>query len=99
MMDNNLKNINFEELSNNELLNFIFQFSKILSIRDNEKIKIDELNISIRLYQSLKQIDIKYLNQLSHIKKDDFLRLKNFSSFSIKELFEIMNEKNITFLS
>jgi len=98
-MDNNLKNINFEELSNNELLNFILQFSKIISIRDNEKIKIDELDISIRLYQSLKQIDIKYLNQLSHIKKDDFLRLKNFSSFSIKELFEIMNEKNITFLS
>jgi DNA-directed RNA polymerase subunit alpha len=64
-----------------------------------DKILIDDLDISIRCYQLLKQSNIVYLNQLTKFKKDDMLKFKNFGKKSLQEIDEVMKQNNLEWLT
>lgn len=82
-----------------KLIKYQLEISRIIADRTVNQILIDDLDISIRCYQLLKQSDIKYLNQLCHLKKDDMIKFRNFGSKSLQELDEVMKLKGLQWLS
>jgi DNA-directed RNA polymerase alpha subunit len=66
---------------------------------DCKIIPIEELDISIRCITLLKQLNIKYLNQLSSYSKEDLYKIKNFGKRSIKEVEETMNKYGLSLKS
>lgn len=56
------------------------------------EIKIDDLDLSVRCYQSLKHIGVSYLEQLENFKPDELL---NFSKKSIEEIEFYMKKYNV----
>ena len=62
-------------------------------------IPIEELDISLRCITLLKQLNIKYLNQLSNYSKEDLYKIKNFGKRSIQELDEFMYENGLSWKS
>ena len=54
----------------------------------NEKnnIKIDDLDLTIKTFNSLRRNDIRFLHQLSQLSKNDLLKLKNLGYRSCEEL-------------
>ena len=66
---------------------------------DCKIIPIEELDISLRCNTLLKQLNIKYLNQLSNYSKEDLYKIKNFGKRSIQELDEFMYENGLSWKS
>jgi len=82
-----------------KLVKYQLEISRIIADREVNQILIDDLDISVRCYQLLKQQNIKYLNQLCHLKKDDMVKFRNFGSKSLQELDEVMKLKGLSWLS
>lgn len=59
--------------------------------------KIEDLDISIRCYQSLKNNGITDIVELTKLKENDLIQFKGLSSFSLKEVKEIMLELGLSF--
>lgn len=59
--------------------------------------KIEDLDISIRCYQLLKNNGIIDIIELTKLKEDDLIKFKGFGSFSLKEIKQIMSERGLYF--
>lgn len=66
-------------------------------VREMKKIQISELEISVRLYNLLRQCDFSFLDELTEIKKYELMKYKNFGSASLKEISKIMTENGLYF--
>lgn len=62
-------------------------------------IKLDDLDISIRCYQSLTKLNIKYLEDLSNYTPDELLATHFIIKRTIQELEEQMEIYNISWRS
>jgi DNA-directed RNA polymerase subunit alpha len=59
--------------------------------------KIDDLDISIRCYQLLKNNRITDIKDLTKIKESDLIKFRGFGSFSLKEIKQIMVKHGLSF--
>lgn len=59
--------------------------------------KIEDLNISVALFQQLKTHNISELQELAKFTSEDIMRWRNLGRSSLEELIEIMKEHNIRF--
>jgi DNA-directed RNA polymerase subunit alpha len=59
--------------------------------------KIDNLDISIRCYQLLKNNGITDIIELTKIKEADLIKFKGFGNYSLKEIKQIMSERGLSF--
>ena len=59
--------------------------------------KIEDLEISIRCYQLLKNNGITDIIELTKLKENDLIQFKGFGSFSLKEIKQIMSERGLSF--
>ena len=59
--------------------------------------KIEDLEISIRCYQLLKNNGITDIIELTKLNENDLIQFKGFGSFSLKEVKQIMSERGLSF--
>ena len=57
--------------------------------------KIEELNMSVRLFNALKRAGITTVGQLAKMKEEEIIRIRNLGRKSLKELKECLAEHNI----
>lgn len=62
------------------------------------KVKIENLNLSLALFNQLKAHDIYELEELSRFTSEDIMRWHNLGRRSLEELIRIMKVCNIKFL-
>ena len=52
----------------------------------DKNLTIEDLNLSVRSYNALKRGGIKYVNELTHMKEDDILKIRTMGRKSCKEI-------------
>jgi|TARA_Y100000034_G_scaffold102714_1_gene127779 hypothetical protein len=70
------------------------------SIRQNEDaydIELDDLGLSIRTANCLKNDNIKYIGQLVQMKETEMLRKPNFGRRSLREMKEVLDKHGLNF--
>lgn len=65
---------------------------------ENKTYPIENLDLSVRCYQLLKNAGIKYLNELSIIKRSEMTKFRNFGHKSLREVEDVMNSKGLSFM-
>jgi DNA-directed RNA polymerase alpha subunit len=74
-----------------------FQEFEINNLQLNQT-KLEDCNISNRLLNCLKAMDLVYLEQLKKIRRSDIKKYRNFGEKSQKELCDLMESYGIKFL-
>jgi DNA-directed RNA polymerase alpha subunit len=77
-------------LGNTETRNKFFKRSELL------KTRIDEIDVSVRLYNCLKYADIKTLGDLVMCRELDLMRHNNFGTKSLTEVKNLLQEYGLT---
>ena len=96
---------NRDKVIYNEILNKIhqlgYEFSGIDQLFDKdiptEKIRIEYLNLSNRVYYSLKRKGLSNLSQVLNCEKKELLKTKNFGEVSYRELLEKIHDLGYNF--
>jgi len=73
-----------------------FQLENKLSMPDD---RIENIEMSVRLYNVLKDLGISTLTQLTKISSAEFLRSRNVGIKSYKEISDILSERGLSWLS
>jgi DNA-directed RNA polymerase subunit alpha len=66
-------------------------------LRDNLKRSVEELELSVRSYNCLKNADIKTIGELVQKTEAEMLKTKNFGRKSLNEIKEILSEMGLSF--
>ncbi|HYK89374.1 MAG TPA: DNA-directed RNA polymerase subunit alpha C-terminal domain-containing protein, partial [Acidobacteriota bacterium] len=64
---------------------------------DNLKRSVEELELSVRSYNCLKNADIKTIGELVQKTEAEMLKTKNFGRKSLNEIKEILSEMGLSF--
>jgi DNA-directed RNA polymerase subunit alpha len=86
--------INFEETADVEEPKEDKETEKIY---ENLKRSVEELELSVRSYNCLKNADIKTIGELVQKTEAEMLKTKNFGRKSLNEIKEILSEMNLSF--
>lgn len=65
-------------------------------LNKKESLLLNDLDISIRLYQFLKNAGIKSLEELTEKSESDLIQIKEIDQISLKELKSILKEKGLS---
>jgi DNA-directed RNA polymerase subunit alpha len=64
---------------------------------ENLKLSVEELELSVRSYNCLKNADIKTIGELVQKTEAEMLKTKNFGRKSLNEIKEILSEMGLSF--
>lgn len=65
---------------------------------ENKYYPIENLDLSVRCYTLLKNAGIKYLHELSIIKRSEIVKFRNLGNKSLREIEDVMNSRGLSFM-
>ena len=97
-----LRNMNFSTILSRLTLDDLENLQRLITITINEKTKsegisINKIDISIRLFNVLKNEGIHTLNQAADLTENDFFNLKNAGKRSFAELCQLFKDHGLKF--
>ena len=66
-------------------------------LRNLLEVEVDELDLSVRSHNALKDADIKTVGELVQYEEEDMLKIRNFGRKSLQELSEVLDERGLKF--
>ncbi|GAB4174703.1 MAG: DNA-directed RNA polymerase subunit alpha [Calditrichia bacterium] len=70
---------------------------EILRVKKLLKMSVDELELSVRSHNCLKNANIKTIGDLVKLEEQELLKFRNFGRKSLSELYKILDEKGLHF--
>ncbi|MBW2145519.1 MAG: DNA-directed RNA polymerase subunit alpha [Deltaproteobacteria bacterium] len=87
--------INFQEEPHHQALPAETEESVDMELVEKLSMKVDELELTVRSTNCLKNIGIQYIGELVTIKESDLLKTKNFGKKSLNEIKVMLEEQNL----